>query len=105
MHLTRRYIVNGEPTETLEHLLTRTKYHSCLDRGDRIYALLSLACKRDIVGIRPDYVKEPKDVYRDFVLSYTKNLGTLRLFNFIGTGMKDRLWDCPLGFRISPLRI
>jgi hypothetical protein len=68
--------------ETLEQLLTRTKYQSCLDTRDRIYAILSLARKEDIIGIELDYLKMTEDVYKDFVLRYMEHSGTLRLFNF-----------------------
>lgn len=72
----------GQPTERLDKLLIRTRYQSCLDPRDRIYAVLSLVYKEYQINISPDYSKPVEEVYKEFVLRHMEHSRSLLFTRF-----------------------
>ena len=51
----------------------------CADPRDRVFALKSLLGDTESDAIKPDYVKSTSEVYRDVMIEYALNLGSLDL--------------------------
>jgi len=89
----------GQPTKRLEKLFIRTRYQSCLDPRDRIYALLSLVYKEYQININPDYSKPVEEVYKEFVLRHMEHSRSLLFRRFHSPG--ETYQHCHPGSPIS----
>ncbi len=85
----------GQPTEQLDTLLTRTRYQSCLDPRDRIYAVLSLVHKEYQINISPDYSKPVEEVYKEFVLRHMEHSRSLLFTRFCLPQSKRNIQTLP----------
>ena len=65
--------------DSLDVILGYTKFASCSDPRDKIFAVLSLARKDDTRGLDPDYAKSAEAVFQDLVLHYAFNLQSLQI--------------------------
>ncbi|KAH7027355.1 heterokaryon incompatibility protein-domain-containing protein [Microdochium trichocladiopsis] len=70
----RRLVLRGK-TLNLSDLLHWFRNSLCSDPRDTVYALLSLAQDRDVLGIEPDYSKSFSDVLVDTTAAILKNYG------------------------------
>ena len=65
--------------DLLDEILENTKFASCSDPRDKIFAVLSLAHKQFTRGLDPDYSKPAEAVFQDLVLHYTFTLQSLNI--------------------------
>ena len=72
-------MANGSIGARLDSCTYLTSRCLCADPRDRIFALKSLLGCNESDAIKPDYVKSTSEVYRDVVIEYALNLGSLDL--------------------------
>ncbi|KAK0510554.1 hypothetical protein JMJ35_006986 [Cladonia borealis] len=65
--------------DSLDIILEDTKFASCSDPRDKIFAVLSLAHKDKTRGLDPDYSKPAEAVYQNLVLHYISNINSLEI--------------------------
>ena len=68
--------------DSLGAILEKTKFGSCSDPRDKIFAVLSLALESETRGLDPDYSKPAEAVFQDLVLHFTSNLQSLNILSF-----------------------
>ena len=81
----RSYEVPGELTSNLVELINWTKFLSCDNPRDRIYAIRSLLEPGEASNIIPNYNKSPEEIYKEATLNtieYTSKVIILEISDF-----------------------
>ncbi|KAL8923554.1 MAG: hypothetical protein Q9208_004500 [Pyrenodesmia sp. 3 TL-2023] len=90
-------ITQGRAFETsLTSLLFRTQDCECTDPRDRIYALSNIVHRADsVVGLKPDYTRTSRTIYRDVVLRsmvQERSLGLVGLCEWGADEVRKPTW-------------
>ena len=83
--------------DSLDIILENTKFASCSDPRDKIFAVLSLVRKDETRGLDPNYAKSAEAVFQDLVMHYTSNIQSLTILSHCellddAGGMKLPTW-------------
>ncbi|KAH8723035.1 hypothetical protein GQ44DRAFT_338203 [Phaeosphaeriaceae sp. PMI808] len=71
---------HGDPDRTLFQLLHRFHSFQSSDPSDKIFAIIGMARDREVLGIKPEYDKTPREVYIETAIRILQNDLTLYLF-------------------------